>query len=59
MEPNESRLLMTLPGVEKASYSRPNDGWVQIDPHVFDDWDEIERLIIGSYRLIAPKRPQS
>jgi predicted DNA-binding protein (MmcQ/YjbR family) len=56
MEPAESRLLMTVPGVEKAAYSRPNDGWVQIDPGVFDDWDDIQRLIIGSYRLIAPKR---
>jgi predicted DNA-binding protein (MmcQ/YjbR family) len=56
MELNESRTLMALPGVEKAAYSRPDDGWVQIDPCVFDDWEEIERLIIGSYRLIAPKR---
>ncbi len=23
---------------------------------VFDDWDEIESLLAGSYRLIAPKR---
>lgn len=56
MEPNESVLLMKGPGVEKAPYSRPNDGWVAIDPNVFDDWDEIGRLLVGSYRLIAPKR---
>ncbi len=57
MEPAESRLLMTVPGVEKAAYSRPDDGWVQIDPCVFDDWDDIERLLFGSYRLIAPETP--
>ncbi len=55
-EPNESQLLMKLPGISKAPYSRPNDGWISIDPAEFDDWDEIERLIVGSYRLIAPKR---
>jgi predicted DNA-binding protein (MmcQ/YjbR family) len=56
MGPAESRVLMMLPGVEKAPYSRPDDGWVQLDPNVFDDWDEIERLVVGSYRLIAPKK---
>jgi hypothetical protein len=45
--------------VEKAAYSRPNDGWVQVDPCVFDDWEEIKSLLIDSYRLIAPKRMQS
>ena len=29
---------------------------VSIDPAVFDDWDEIERFRVGSYRLIAPKK---
>ncbi len=53
---DESRMLMRVPGVEKAPYSRPNDGWIEIDPNVFDDWEEIERLIVGSYRLIAPKK---
>jgi len=56
MDPNESVLMMKIPGVEKAPYSRPGDGWVAIDPNVFDDWEEIERLLIGSFRLIAPKR---
>lgn len=56
MEPTAARVLMTLRGVAKAAYSRPNDGWVQIDPCDFDDWDEIARLVAGSYRLIAPKR---
>lgn len=56
MEKNESVMLMKAPGVEKAPYSRPGDGWVVIDPNVFDDWDEIERLIVDSFRLIAPKR---
>ena len=59
MEADESRVLMTVPGVEKAPYSRPNDGWVQIDPRIFDDWEEIERLVLGSYRLIAPKQTLS
>jgi predicted DNA-binding protein (MmcQ/YjbR family) len=58
-EVDESHVLMKVPGIEKAAYSRPNDGWVQIDPCVFDDWEQIERLIVGSYRLIAPKRLQS
>ena len=56
MPPDEARILMRVPGVSKAPYSRPNDGWVAIDPCTFDDWDEIERLIVGSYRLVAPKR---
>lgn len=56
MEVAESIDLMNAPGVEKAPYSRPNDGWVQIDPNQFDDWEEIERLIHGSFCLIAPKR---
>lgn len=55
-QPDESRLLMKLPGIVKAAYSRPNDGWISIDPALFDDWDEIGRLVLGSYRLIAPKR---
>lgn len=56
MEARESELMMNLPGIEKAPYSRKGDGWVSIDPRVFDDWDEIDRLLVGSYRLIAPKR---
>ncbi len=56
MEPYESELMMKVPGIEKARYSRKGDGWISIDPSVFDDWDEIERLLVGSYRLIAPKR---
>lgn len=55
-DPGEADLLMTVPGVTKAPYSRPNDGWVRINPAQFDDWDEIQRLIVGSYRLIAPKK---
>ena len=56
METRESKVMMNLPGIEKAPYSRKDDGWVAIDPNVFDDWEEIERLVEGSYRLIAPKR---
>ena len=56
MEAYQSKMMMRLPGIEKAPYSRPGDGWVTIDPSVFDDWDEIERLLVESFRLIAPKR---
>ena len=56
MERDESKRMMRVPGIEKAAYSRPGDGWVSIDPGQFDDWDEIERRIVDSYRLIAPKR---
>jgi predicted DNA-binding protein (MmcQ/YjbR family) len=56
MEANQSKAMMRLPGIEKAPYSREGDGWVTIDPGVFDDWDEIESLLVDSYRLIAPKR---
>lgn len=56
MEPHESKQMMILPGIKKAPYSRPNDGWVSIDPGAFDDWQEIERWIVESFRLIAPKR---
>jgi predicted DNA-binding protein (MmcQ/YjbR family) len=58
-EKHEAELMMRLPGIEQAPYSRKGTGWVTIDPGVFDDWDEIERLIVGSYRLIAPKRTVS
>ena len=56
MEAYQSEVMMKLPGIEKAPYSRKGDGWVTIDPGVFDEWDEIERLLVESYRLIAPKR---
>ncbi len=56
MDVAESIDLMKAPGVQKAPYSRPEDGWVQIDPNLFDDWEEIERLVRGSYALIAPKQ---
>ncbi|MBM82068.1 MAG: hypothetical protein CMJ78_15975 [Planctomycetaceae bacterium] len=56
MDTDDSYLMMQLPGIEKAAYSRSNDGWVSIDPAEFDDWAEIEQLIVGSFRLIAPKR---
>ena len=56
VEVDESRVLMRVPGITKAAYSRPDDGWIQIDPCEFDDWEEIERLMVGSYRRIAPKR---
>ena len=38
--------MMKVPGIEKAPYSRAGDGWVSIDPGEFDDWDEIERMIV-------------
>jgi predicted DNA-binding protein (MmcQ/YjbR family) len=56
MEAYQSEVMMKLPGIEKAPYSRKGDGWVTIDPGSFDDWEEIEQLLEGSYRLIAPKR---
>lgn len=56
MESYQSEMMMKLPGIEKAPYSRKGDGWVTIDPGAFDDWDEIKTLLVGSYRLIAPKR---
>lgn len=56
MEPDKSEIMMRVPGIEKAPYSRKGDGWVSIDPREFDDWEEIENLIVGSFCLIAPKR---
>lgn len=56
MEAYQSQVMMKTPGIEKAPYSRKGDGWVSIDPNVLDDWDEIERFVVGSYQLIAPKR---
>lgn len=56
MDKHEADLMMRLPGIEQAPYSRQGAGWVIIDSGVFDDWPEIERLIVGSYRLVAPKR---
>ena len=56
MEREHSEVMMQLPGICKAPYSRPGDGWVCINPQEFDDWNEIEQLVVGSYRIIAPKR---
>lgn len=56
MDGAEAELLMKAPGVVKAPYSRPGHGWVQIDPATFDDWDEIQRLVVGSFCLIAPRK---
>ena len=55
-DPVEADAMLDLPGITKSPYSRPNDGWITINPSIFDDWEEIEQLIIGSFRLIAPKR---
>ena len=55
MEMSDAAAIIKIPGVWKAPYVG-HKGWVSMDPAVFGDWDEIERLIIGSYRLIAPKR---
>ncbi|MEO2016270.1 MAG: hypothetical protein ABGZ53_18070 [Fuerstiella sp.] len=48
--------MMKVPGIEKAPYSRPNDGWIAVNPNVFHDWEEINRMVIDSFLLIAPKR---
>jgi predicted DNA-binding protein (MmcQ/YjbR family) len=31
-------------------------GWITIDTGGIDDWNEIQDLVLESYRLIAPKR---
>lgn len=51
----DQQVLIKLPGIEKAAYVG-NSGWISIDPAVFAEWDEIENLIVDSFRLIAPKR---
>lgn len=56
LEPAEAKRMMKAPGIEKAAYSRPNDGWISINPNVFDDWEDINRMVLTSYRLIAPKK---
>ena len=56
LEPSEAEEMMQAPGIEKAPYSRPNDGWISVKPNIFDDWDEITRMIGISYRMVAPKR---
>lgn len=38
------------------AYSGPK-GWVALRLDLGDvDWDEVEGLVVGSYRLVAPKR---
>ena len=56
LEPPEAKLMMRAPGIEKAAYSRPDDGWISINPNKFEDWDEINRMVLESYRLVAPKK---
>ena len=55
MEMADATVMINIPGITKAPYVG-NQGWVSLDPDVFDDWDEIEQMVIGSYRIIAPKR---
>ena len=55
MEMADAAVMVNIPGITKAPYVG-NKGWVSLDPSVFDDWDEIEQMVIGSYRMIAPKR---
>jgi predicted DNA-binding protein (MmcQ/YjbR family) len=31
-------------------------GWVSMDANSIKDWDEVRRLVLESYRLIAPKK---
>ena len=54
-EQADASLLVKLPGLKPAPYGGKH-GWVSIDPSIFDDWNEIARLVTDSYRLIAPKR---
>ena len=56
MEPYQAEVMMKVPGIVKAPYSRKGDGWVSIDPAQFDDWEQIDGFLVGSYCLIAPKR---
>ncbi len=34
-------------------------GWVSMDASAIKDWDEVEDLVLESYRLIAPKKSLS
>lgn len=54
-EKSDQAVLIKLPGIEKAPYVGHN-GWVSINPLAFDEWDEIESLILDSFRLVAPKK---
>jgi hypothetical protein len=45
-----------VPRVAKAAYGRSAAGWDAADSAVFDDWNELNRLIVDSFGLIARKR---
>jgi predicted DNA-binding protein (MmcQ/YjbR family) len=51
-----------LVGAFPDRYYRPpylgGKGWIGawLDDTAMPDWDEIEDLVVGSYRLVAPKR---
>ncbi len=55
MAMDDAKAIIQIPGVWKAKYVG-RAGWVSMDANVIGDWAEIERLVIDSYRLIAPKR---
>ena len=40
---------------ERAPYVG-HKGWVSMDASGVKDWEEVRRLVLESYRLIAPKR---
>lgn len=55
MEMEDAAAMVERPGFWKAPYVG-HKGWVSADAMAVKDWDEMAELILGSYRLIAPRK---
>ena len=55
MSKSDARQVVRMPGCKPAPYVGRH-GWVSLDTAVFNDWELIGQFIVGSYRMIAPKR---
>lgn len=53
--PDEQGLLTVDPRFTIPAYSGPN-GWIHLDVEENANWDEIEALMLKSYRHFALKR---
>ena len=55
LEMKHAATVVRKPSFRRAPYVG-HKGWVQMDASKVKDWEEVRRMILESYRLIAPKK---
>jgi predicted DNA-binding protein (MmcQ/YjbR family) len=55
LEMAHATIAVQVPGFSRAPYVG-HKGWVSLETDSVKDWDEVNEMILESYRLIAPKR---